>query len=243
MSKPFAVFDIDGTLFRWQLFHEVVFELAREGILPAGTEEKLLDAQNRWRNREHKQIYHDYERLVFECIATNLAGISVEAFTHASARIVERAGNQLYAYTRDLMKDLKQRGYTILAISGSFDEIVKPFAQIHGIDDWRAATCLQQDGCYTGEANWMASPHNNRKLQSLQEMVKAHGLSFHGSVGVGDTAGDIPFLEVVDQPIVFNPSAELFAEARKRHWPIVVERKNVVYHLQPHHQTYQLQSP
>ncbi len=32
MSQPFAVFDIDGTIIRWQLYHALADELAKENI-------------------------------------------------------------------------------------------------------------------------------------------------------------------------------------------------------------------
>jgi phosphoserine phosphatase len=38
-------------------------------------------------------------------------------------------------------------------------------------------------------------------------------------------------LELVQRPIAFNPERELAKIAMKRGWPIVVERKNVVYKL------------
>jgi phosphoserine phosphatase len=34
VSQKFAVFDIDGTLFRWQLFHELVAELGNQDLFP-----------------------------------------------------------------------------------------------------------------------------------------------------------------------------------------------------------------
>ena len=53
-----------------------------------------------------------------------------------------------------------------------------------------------------------------------------------GSVGMGDTLSDVGFLELVWTPIDFNPNRSLFEVARRRGWPIVVERKDVIYNLQ-----------
>jgi phosphoserine phosphatase len=49
--------------------------------------------------------------------------------------------------------------------------------------------------------------------------------------GVGDSESDINFLEIVGHPICFNPTLRLYEEAKRRHWTVVVERKNVIYHL------------
>jgi phosphoserine phosphatase len=42
----------------------------------------------------------------------------------------------------------------------------------------------------------------------------------------------VGFLELVRTPIAFNPNRSLFEVARRRGWPIVVERKDVIYNLQ-----------
>ena len=40
-NKKIAVFDIDGTLFRWQLFHELVAELGKQGLFPKEVANKV----------------------------------------------------------------------------------------------------------------------------------------------------------------------------------------------------------
>jgi phosphoserine phosphatase len=65
----------------------------------------------------------------------------------------------------------------------------------------------------------------------LQKFVKKHNLSLDDSYGIGDTASDISLLQAVANPIAFNPNDELLAVAKEHNWPIVIERKNVVYQL------------
>jgi phosphoserine phosphatase len=52
-----------------------------------------------------------------------------------------------------------------------------------------------------------------------------------GSVGVGDTEGDISLLEAVELPICFNPNMKLFERAKLKDWKVVIERKDVIYEL------------
>ena len=49
---------------------------------------------------------------------------------------------------------------------------------------------------------------------------------------MGDTLSDVGFLELICTPIAFNPNRSLFEVTRRRCWPIVVERKDVIYNLQ-----------
>ena len=43
--------------------------------------------------------------------------------------------------------------------------------------------------------------------------------------------GDREILDVVGTPIAFNPSYELAVLARRKKWKIVIERKDVMYHI------------
>jgi hypothetical protein len=44
--------------------------------------------------------------------------------------------------------------------------------------------------------------------------------------------GDIPMLELVENPICFNPNAQLYRIAKLNKWKIIVERKDVIYEIQ-----------
>jgi hypothetical protein len=44
--------------------------------------------------------------------------------------------------------------------------------------------------------------------------------------------GDIELLEMVQNPIAFNPNTDLFEYAKSKNWKIVIERKNVIFELE-----------
>jgi phosphoserine phosphatase len=69
------------------------------------------------------------------------------------------------------------------------------------------------------------------KAQIVARVVEKEGVTLEGSVGVGDTEGDISLLEAVALPICFNPNMKLFERAKLSDWKIVVERKDVIYEL------------
>jgi phosphoserine phosphatase len=48
---------------------------------------------------------------------------------------------------------------------------------------------------------------------------------------VGDTESDVSMLEIVEQPIAFNPNQNLKEIAEKKGWKIIVEKKDVIYDL------------
>ena len=69
------------------------------------------------------------------------------------------------------------------------------------------------------------------KRRVLEEFLAETSMNLEGSVGVEDTLSDVGLLERVETPIVFNPNRALFEVVLQRRWPLVVERKDVIYSL------------
>ena len=65
------------------------------------------------------------------------------------------------------------------------------------------------------------------KSNIVKRAVEKENLTLEASVGVGDTEGDISFLEMVENPICFNPNSKLYLLAKKKSWKTIVERKDV----------------
>jgi HAD superfamily hydrolase (TIGR01490 family) len=234
--RKFAAFDIDGTIFRWQLYHELVFDLIDHDVLPATIKDEIAPSLANWQSRAGKAAFTDYELTLVGIFAKHLAGLSVEEFKQGAARVIERSSDKVYAYTRDLLTRLKSEGYILVALSGSFAEVVEPFAKKYHFDYWAGTECEIKNGHFTGKVVW----NYDKKAQNLAELIPGHNLTLAGSIAVGDTASDIPMLELVEHPIAFNPNQELFDHAAAHAWNIVVERKNVIYELKPEAGKYQL---
>ena len=69
------------------------------------------------------------------------------------------------------------------------------------------------------------------KANIVARVLEKEEVMLEGSIGVGDTEGDIPLLESVALPICFNPNRSLYTHAQRRGWKVVVERKDVIYEL------------
>ncbi len=226
-QQKLAIFDIDGTLFRWQLYHELVFKLKDKGLFDEKTTARLDEAFASWTTR--KETFANYEHHVVRALLDNLASIPTAVFDETAKEIVESSGRKVYAYTRNLIQELKGEGYYLLAVSGSQQEIVAPFAAEYGFDDWIGALYERNGDAFTGKVERHV-PGNKDTI--IKEYVTSHGLSLQDSIAVGDSGGDITMLELVDHPIAFNPSDELLAIALQKGWKVVVERKNVAYALE-----------
>jgi len=227
-KRPVAVFDIDGTVFRWSLFLDLVDKLIENGIFPKETRDAYEDARVKWLDR--KGDYQTYVMNAVGVFGKQLKGVPFEDVANAAGEVIEEKKDRVYRYTRDLIKDLKKQGYFLLAISHSPRFIAEGFGFEAGFDKtygfWYETG---PSGNFTGTIQDEDMMRN--KAAILQRAVRKEELTLEGSIGVGDTESDIPMLEEVETPIAFNPNQKLLEHARKRGWKVVVERKDVIYEL------------
>lgn len=229
-GRPYAVFDIDGTLYRWQLFHELVQELTFAHVFPDDAFHIINDKWNQWRGGELS--FGDYEQVVVDTLQTHLASIPVKTYLAACDKVVAQSKHKTHHYPRGLIKELKAQGYVIIAISGSQQELLDRFGAYYGFDIVVGAVYEHDGTTFTGSITRRTI---GRKTEILDELIHTHQLSQTGSLAIGDSDGDAEILNRVERPIAFNPSAGLFETAKSKGWPIVVERKNIAYRLQKEH--------
>lgn len=230
-QRPFAVFDIDGTLIRWQLYHAIVETVAKSS---PKTRETIKQLRKPWKNRSSQDAFKVYEQELIKIFWSLTKELSSDEFARAVDKVFDEYKDQVYTYTRDLIKELKRKDYLLFAISGSHTEIVERVAEYYGFDDFIGTAFEQKEGRFTGKLR----PGAHNKHLSLKKLMERHTAGFKDSLGVGDSKNDAAFLEMVEQPIAFNPDRELFDIARKKSWKIVIERKNVVFELESKHGEY-----
>jgi len=227
-GKKFAAFDIDGTLVRWQLYHALVDQLHTQGLINEIDYSAVQSARMKWKNREHKESFKEYEAVLISTYERTLPKIPTTGFDQAVKEVAGRYKQQVYTFTRDLIEELRSKSYVLIAISGSHKEVVEHIAKQFGFSIWVGTEYKRDGGSFTGER----TIGSKDKGATLLRIVKDNGLSTKDSYAVGDSKNDAELLRLVDNPIAFNPDSELQAIAKANEWPIVVERKNVVYRLE-----------
>lgn len=227
--KKVAFFDIDGTVFRSSLLIELVDGFIKKGSFPELAREEFFEEYVAWRNREG--TYEDYINAIIKTFRSHLKGVHYGDMADIGREVVAIQSRRVYRYTRDLIKDLKKDGYYIVAVSQSPKTVLDDFCFQYGFDKvyGRIYEIGPQDrftGVVTDE-HWITNKANivKRLIDNNPE------LTLKGSVAVGDTDGDIQLLEMVENPICFNPNTTLYEHAKRMKWEVVVERKDVIYHL------------
>lgn len=233
-----AVFDIDGTVYREAMSFIVAEELLTG---PAFKEEVelLAVARHAYKSRGSTEAYWTYNKTILDVFKKALLHTAPEQLDEVITNLLRHKSDYCYAYTTQLIKQLKQGGRTLVAISGSIANIVEPFARSLGFDYVVASGLEVIDGKFTGER---ATETKQGKDKILRDLVAEHGLTLKDSIGVGDTHRDIPMLAVTEHPIAFNPNAALYGEAEKHGWKIVLERKNMIYELEKNNGAYAVTS-
>lgn len=227
-KRPVAVFDIDGTIFRSSLLIELVERLIQKGIFPPTARDIYEEDRLQWLDR--KGDYQAYIQKVVTAFEGQIKGISYEEVANLAGEVIEEKRSRVYRYTRDLIKDLKKKGYFLLAISHSPKFIVDGFGYEMGFD--KTYGVFYASGAsdkFTGEIEDRDLIFN--KAAVLQRAVRKENLTLDDSVIVGDTESDIPMLEMATTPIAFNPNSKLYQHAKRRGWKVIVERKDVIYEL------------
>lgn len=228
--KKIAVFDIDGTVFRKNLAFELINELAWLRIFKKEVRNELVALYTRW--LDHQGTYEEYRKALVVLYETNLKGCKEADIIRASQMVVPFYKDRTYIFAANLIDKLRKEHYRIIAVSGSPHEIVKEYNQYLKFDEaFGSVYEVDKNGIYTGKALFEPTVH---KGHVVRQYVSENNLTLEDSYGVGDTESDAKFLEIVANPIAFNPNLNLKKIAEDKGWRIVVEKKDAIYEINNH---------
>lgn len=226
-NRKIAVFDIDGTIFRKNLAFELIDELAWLRVFERDVRNTLVSLYTRW--LDHKGTYEEYRKALVDLYCKNIKGCSKEQIMKASQKVIPFYKDRTYIFADQLISKLKKEKYHIIAVSGSPSEIVEEYNKYLKFDAvFGSVYETDKNGIYTGNAVFEPTRH---KGHVVRQYVSEKKLTLEDSYGVGDTESDVKFLEIVENPIAFNPNFNLKQIAEEKGWRIVVEKKDVIYEI------------
>lgn len=226
-KNKIAIFDIDGTIFRKNLHFELINELSWINVFPRKVRDQIVQLYTNW--LEHKGTYESYRIGLVELFEKHIKGCKKEDVIRASKMVVSFHKDRTYIFAEDLIRELRRKKYHIIAISGSPMEIVDEYNDKHlNFDKVFGSVYETKDEIYTG--GYIDEPTKN-KGEVVRRYVEENNLTLEDSYGIGDTESDASFLDIVRNPIAFNPNENLKNIAQKKGWRIVVEKKDVIYEM------------
>ena len=237
-----AFFDIDGTLYRDSLMIEhfkklLKYEVLDEALWHSNVKQTYEDWQKRRGN------YDDYMEELAKIYHNAMKGLAKKKVDFISDQVIDLIGDKVYMYTRNRIEWHKEMGHSVFFVSGSPDYLVHRMADRYGATDSIGSHYrIDADGRYTGEVEAMWDSQN--KVRALLELVAKYEIDLDASFAYGDTNGDLSMFYRVGNPIAINPTRELLTHLRNdpdlsRRARVAVERKDVVYLLEPDVHTFQ----
>lgn len=229
-----AFFDIDGTIYRDGLIIEMFKKMINYELVGQGRwYEEVKPAFDAWDKRLGD--YDNYLGKIVEIFKETIKWKSSVHIDWIAKNVVEQKGDRVYQFSRKEIERHRSLGHKIIAISGSPDALVREMAKKYNFDDYRGTIYhVDDDGIYTGEITPMWDSISKEK--ALLELKEEYDLDLDACYSYGDTNGDLTMFKNTGHPNAINPSKELIMNIKKDEdlrdkVKIVVERKDVIYHL------------
>ena len=146
----------------------------------------------------------------------------VELLKGASTEDIKTLANDmpLMKGAEETISSLKENGFDVGIISGSFDIIADTIKEKLNVDNVFTNSLVEENGVLTGEVTGPLV--SGSKLDVLSEFIDEAGYSLDECVAVGDGANDISMIESAKYGIAFNAKAALKETA-----DIIVETRDL----------------
>jgi len=236
MKNIAAFFDIDGTLFRNSLMIEHFKKLINfEVIDPAIWYSEIKKVYREWESR-----YGDFEHYLettADVYINELKGVSKDYIECIAAHVIQDNGDMVYKYSRAQIEWHKKQNHKIFFISGSPDFLVSEMAAKYDVTEYRGTIYkVDENNKFTGEIKKLWNSENKEIV--IDQLIKKYNVDLEKSYAYGDTTGDFSMLKLMGNPVAINPNQALLNaikedEILSKNTSIMVERKDVIYELNP----------
>src|SRR5690606_6443834 len=105
--------------------HSIFDQLKNIGHIDQRDREKVKHARMLWKTRSSEDSYKNYENVLIGAFDNAITKIDYSIYEQMAEEVFQEHKDQVYTYTRGLIKKLAREGYTLLAISGSPREVVE----------------------------------------------------------------------------------------------------------------------
>lgn len=237
MKIKAAFFDIDGTIFRNSLMIEhfqklISFEVIDPEVWYTRVKKVYLEWEKRFGD------FEEYLEILAGVYLEELKGFDKSYIEYIADHVIKSNGDMVYKYSRNQIEYHKKNNHKVFFISGSPDFLVSRMAEKYGATDYRGSIYkVDSNNLFTGEIVKMWDSESKQK--ELLSLIEEYDVDLENSYAYGDTTGDISMLKMIGNPVAINPNKELLLSIREdedlsKKTTIIVERKNVIYKLNPH---------
>lgn len=220
-----AFFDIDGTI-RNKSLTESLFEILVRDYKYRGKDfNKYFELQSEisslrkaYKSSEDRadDLFGEYCQKVVKFAMFALENYTFEEVREIGRRVaVEYRDHQDYAFSKELIKFLRQEGFELVAISGSPKFLVDAFVKEYGFSKGIGQDYVKDEK--TGIFKETSIRTFQDKHIFIEELLRDHGSGDFNRddfyiVAVGDTECDFSMMEYADKAFIINPSIRFFSK-------------------------------
>lgn len=124
----------------------------------------------------------------------------------------------VYAEAEELIAGHRAEGHDVIVLSATGDEVVRPIAEMLGVETSVATRMQVVDGRYSGEIEFYC--YGKEKASAARRLAEANGYDLASCHAYTDSSTDTPLLELVGHPHAVNPDRTLRRLATDRDWPV-----------------------
>lgn len=183
MTKFLVVFDVDSTLIEDEVI-ELLADVAGKRAEVAAVTERAMAGEL------------DFAESLIERVKA-LAGLPISVFDDVFKRIQVTAG------AKDFIDAVHEAGGRVGAVSGGFNQVLAPLAELLNLDFARANELEVLDGQLTGKVIGKIVDRAEKK-NALIEWASLAGFDLAQTIAVGDGANDLEMMQVAGLSVAFN---------------------------------------
>lgn len=191
-GRRLVVMDVDSTLIQDEVIELIAAHAGKEAEVAAITERAMRGEL-------------DFAASLHERVAL-LAGLPTSVLDDVRHQV------RLTPGARTLVRTLKRLGFTVGLVSGGFIEIVRPLADLLGIDHAEANRLEVVDDHLTGRVNGVVMDRAG-KAAALRRFAAVEGIALARTIAIGDGANDLDMLDAAGLGIAFNAKPVVRAQA------------------------------
>ena len=210
-----AFFDLDRTLLRG-----ASGEVFSEAMKSAGLISRSLPGE-RYVYQLFNTIGETLPSMALARQAVTFAkGRSQRAVQEAATTVAHQLVAMVQPFAGGVFAEHRAAGRPIVLATTTPYDLVKPFADLLGLDDVIAtrygvsADGDTYDGTLAGPFVWSAG-----KLEAVREWADRNAVDLAESWAYSDSIYDVPLLSAVGNPVVVNPDPRMTIMAAARRWP------------------------
>ncbi|HKP52534.1 MAG TPA: HAD-IB family hydrolase [Chloroflexia bacterium] len=209
-----AVFDVDRTLIPVTTTERIFIRyLLRKRVLGLGA--VFQTTLFILKNLRHASPFETIRRQ-----RAYLAGQPYEKMIKVARRCFETDIKPRLSHTGlEAIREHKEKGHSIVLLSGSLDFLLAPLREEVGADHLISANMEVVNGKLTGRIVG-PFPYGSYKAALIQHFANEHGLDFSQSYAYADHHTDHEVLRLFGNPVVINPKPRMQEIADREGWPV-----------------------